>query len=170
MIDIWYCDTESKAYKKRSSRKKRNVGRKKTIQPPAQADHLSLYSRSLLLAGLQYAATKAAIRAGDGNVMHQHWRIDLLQMYNKKHHIYFFLTHNFLIGKFIRILNVMYIEALQELLATFPRGWPTHLSGTGQLTPLENPTTTLGWTCKMNSRSRDLKVRFSDKVFDCYGS
>jgi hypothetical protein len=73
---------------------KRARGRKgnKTPAPAVeQLDHVAEYSKGLLFAGLHYRVLKAAIRAGDGNVMRQHWKIDLLTMYARKHHNFFLL-------------------------------------------------------------------------------
>jgi hypothetical protein len=65
---------------------------------PDGQDHLLQYSKAVLFHGLRHLARRQAIRDGNGPVIIDDWRLELIDFWNGRHHNYLKLDHNLLIG------------------------------------------------------------------------
>ncbi|XP_071478800.1 uncharacterized protein [Diadema antillarum] len=59
-------------------------------------DHVLNHSRALTLEGLRHLARQAAVRTGNGPVMVEDWKIDLLSFWSRRHPDYLANAHYFL--------------------------------------------------------------------------
>ncbi|XP_071500137.1 uncharacterized protein [Diadema antillarum] len=59
-------------------------------------DHVLNHSKAITLEGLRHQARRAAVRAGNGPVMVDDWKIDLLSFWSKRHPKYLINAHYFL--------------------------------------------------------------------------
>ena len=65
-------------------------------------DHVQEYSKSFTWHGLNLLVRHAAIRAGNGPAIMDHWSLDFVQFLTMNHPNYAKLTHQLLAGKSMR--------------------------------------------------------------------
>ncbi|ELT95942.1 hypothetical protein CAPTEDRAFT_186661 [Capitella teleta] len=107
--DVWFCSDDCRS------------------DPSDSVDHIAEYSKAILYQGLRHRVFRSAIRQGNGIVIMQHWRLNIMDFWNKRHPKYMILAHNMLIGMLKRS-NGVYTDAQAARCAELSGG---HFQGVG---------------------------------------
>ena len=66
------------------------------------SDKTMTHFKRLALEGLNHLVRRDAVREGDGPAMASHWRIDMIQYWNRDHRKYRIIGHNYLASKCLK--------------------------------------------------------------------